>query len=547
MTVARPSSRTLMMAIVAIGVGLRAVQVMGAGSLWLDEIGLARNVLEHSPSALVREPLVLGQVAPAGFLLAQKGVTAVLGTGDFAWRLVPCAAAIAALFLFWRLAQRTLDGIGTLVAVALFATAVPFVYYASQAKQYSVDVLAALIVLGCAERLDAGASRRGLVLAALAGAAVVWLSQPAMLVTAAAGAALVFRAWRLGDEAHRRETWRPLIAVVAVWAVSAVVAAVHAASTVSPAVHRAMHAFWSHGFPPATWAEWRSTRWPVDELVSLLGGYGRAGLGYPWTKVYGLLGLLGLGYLTMRGRWLAHTTIALGVVAVAVAVARQYPLADRLALYLVPAALLAIAAGLMVVWRVIARASRPAASIVVAAAVLPCLAPVAMSPPPYQMENVHPALAHLRASIQPGDRVWVFYGGVLAFDFYAARYGFHRDDYVAGGCHRPESRPLLAELDAFRGAPRVWVFIAHANPSLRERQNVLGYLDAIGRRLERFPAAGTATEPPDVELDLYDLSDPVRLAGVAAADYPVLEPLATADQCGTGESLLQPRAPRLAN
>ena len=60
-----------MLLLAALAVVLRAWAYFSNTSLWLDEILLARNILELPLPALLTEPLYLDQVAPLGFLLIE--------------------------------------------------------------------------------------------------------------------------------------------------------------------------------------------------------------------------------------------------------------------------------------------------------------------------------------------------------------------------------------------------------------------------------------------------------------------------------------------
>jgi hypothetical protein len=124
-----PVVSSALIALVAIGAGLRLMQYIGNPALSLDEIAVARNVLERNLWDLLATPLAYDQTAPKGFLIATKFVTSVFGSSDYALRLFPLLCSLAALIGFWRVAARILDGAGALVAVALFATALPVVSY----------------------------------------------------------------------------------------------------------------------------------------------------------------------------------------------------------------------------------------------------------------------------------------------------------------------------------------------------------------------------------------------------------------------------------
>ena len=64
--------------------------------------------------------------------------------------------------------------------------------------------------------------------------------------------------------------------------------------------------------------------------------------------------------------------------------------------------------------------------------------------PPYAPEPLKPVLRTMRQAWQPGDRVYVYYGGEKAFLYYARRYGFAAADYVLGPLRPGGPAPLPA-------------------------------------------------------------------------------------------------------
>ena len=146
------------------------------------------------------------------------------------------------------------------------------------------------------------------------------------------------------------------------------------------------------------------------------------------------------------------------------------------------------------------------------------------NPPPYAPEPLKPVLQAMRQAWQPGDRAYVYYGGEKAFLYYARRFGFASGDYVLGRCAREDPRVYLRELDAFRGAPRVWLVVTHAVPE--ETTAIRTYLDRIGTRRAAFEAGNVpgSRRSDRARVDLYDLSDTARLATVTAEAFPMPPP-----------------------
>ena len=111
-----PCRPAFLWALVAVGAALRIFQYVSDTSFWFDEFSLVRNLVHMTLAQLATEPMKYNQVAPVGFLLAEKGISRVLGESDLAFRalLLPFGLATLALFLF--LARRLLDGYAHLTA-----------------------------------------------------------------------------------------------------------------------------------------------------------------------------------------------------------------------------------------------------------------------------------------------------------------------------------------------------------------------------------------------------------------------------------------------
>ena len=122
----------LMVAAVAAGVLLRAIQYFADSSLWVDEAALSRNILDRSFAQLA-QPLDYAQSAPIGFLFAQK-VMVIFSGSELLLRAIPFAASLTALVVFAALVRRVLTDFGQAMAVTAFALGCPFIYFAAQAK-----------------------------------------------------------------------------------------------------------------------------------------------------------------------------------------------------------------------------------------------------------------------------------------------------------------------------------------------------------------------------------------------------------------------------
>ena len=497
-------------ALVAIGVVLRVWQFAGFTSLWFDEINLARNIAERSYAGLIR-PLDYGQVAPVGFLLAERFFWSLFHS-DWALRVLPLVGAVTSAFLFRALAVRVLTGVAVPVSVAAFALGEPFIAWGSQVKQYSTDVAIALVILLATARLLDGPQSdrtRRYAFAGLTGFLSVWFSNPALLVVGGVGTVIGALALRglIDDLRHL------FLLTLIPWAVGALGALVLSLHAVSPQTMEYMHVYWSSRFPP--WPPWStaSLQWHWHALHSVFGK--PDGLRYPQavTFICAVLSLGGFVVLWRRRSLMALILAGPVVAAFGAATAQRYPFGGRLVLYLTPILLLtAAAAGGWAAERLGRHSDLAFVALTLALVAAPVVC-IVVNPPVYPTEPVRQQFEWLATRWRPGDIVQVFYWAAPGLSWYAARHGLASAEIVWGGCWPAEPLRFLQDIDQVRGRPRVWLVIEAATRP--QAKLVVAYADRIGIRRDGMTIA------PYIATWLYDFSDSTRLRHASADSFPV--------------------------
>jgi hypothetical protein len=480
------------------GSALRVVPFMLDRSLWLDESKLALNVVERSPAQLFR-PLDYEQAAPVGFLLVEKGVVAAFGEGERALRLVPLLSGLGALWCFFLVARLWLSPAESLLALALFALAQPLVYYATEVKQYSTDVLVALGLLWAAGRAldDRPRALRLLVPAGILG---VWLSHPAVFVAAGLGLTLSVSAWLAGD---RRKTMLSAWAVAA-WAASFLVhyALVLRGSDPTGFLGR----FWADGFPPLPPRSLAELLWPVRTFFDFFvdpAGLGLAGLAAAAFA-------MGCWRYGRRDPRVLALLLSPGVFTLLAALLRlypfptsgsldAYPLPGRVVLFLVPSAVILVAAGLGGVARAADR-DRQVLAGAMAGFLLVSMAVDAVTRPAYRirLNELRPLVAAIAREGRAGDVLALNARAMPIFRYYLRRYP--SDSGLVPGLAIVELpgtnrwNVYERQLRAIPDGARVWVLYAH-HPTWRSQPDeafVLHELARHGRPARETIAPGAA-------------------------------------------------------
>jgi len=177
--------------VVALGLFARLLWFCYDPSLWNDEASLAWNIIKYDFSKIAVTPLDDLQAAPPGYLLVEKVFGGWGNYSELSLRLFSLLCGVAALLLFVKLSKQVLTGVGRLAAVALCSLSAPLIYHSGEVKQYETEVLATVVALWLALTLRERISLRQAVGAGVAAMLCVAFSNAAIFVLAGVFAVLL--------------------------------------------------------------------------------------------------------------------------------------------------------------------------------------------------------------------------------------------------------------------------------------------------------------------------------------------------------------------
>ncbi len=296
--------RWLLLGVVGLGLCWRVVRYTLGFPFWGDEAFLAVSLLTRDFAGMIR-PLEWGQIAPLGFMWAQLAISRGLGLSEWALRLLPTLAGLAALLLFSRFAIDVLPRRAALLASAILASSYYVVRHGAEFKPYETDLLVslALTMLGwrVLRKPHCPTCWASLV---LAGGLAPWLSYPSVFVAGGVGLVL---GWEVLREWMRR---RPLASLMIGWVLYGLVLCVSFAAMYL--IYARPHAqfaarlveidMWSRAFPPLS-EPWKLPLWLVAIHTGLMLAYPHGGTapGSLLTLVLVIAGAVALGARTSGG------------------------------------------------------------------------------------------------------------------------------------------------------------------------------------------------------------------------------------------------------
>jgi hypothetical protein len=325
--------------IAAAGAILQILHWARSRPLWLDEQMIALNVRDRGLQDLAGE-LWLGQTAPLGWLVLQRLLLLLFGTGEMTLRVLPLLFGIGTIATAWWIGRRWLDPLSAALLVLLCSAAPWLVYHNLELKPYSADAFWSLFLPALAAWAadasgnDSAQRSRRIVWWWAAAATGQWFAYGALLVTPGCALVLVAAyAWRRG--------WRgvvdaggPGLGWLAIFGLNYALALRHTSGSAY------LHTYWASAMPPAAASAADTIRWLLDQLPPLaLKPAGATTATLFWIAVVAGLALL--------IRWQPPLGAAMALVplsAFLLAGLRLVPLYERLTLWMVPALYVGVAA-----------------------------------------------------------------------------------------------------------------------------------------------------------------------------------------------------------
>ena len=479
------------------GVLLRFRQYLTGRSLWLDEAMLALNIVDRNFLGLFK-PLDYDQGAPIGFILVEKTFSLMFGRSEFSLRLFPFVVGLVSLWLFYLLLKHFTRGPALWVGLALFAFNPRLIYYSSEVKQYIVDVAMTILLLLIAMQLFQQPSRKRFVAFAVVGLLALWFSHPSLFVLAGIGFALLIFYIQKGDYQNLALT----TGMGVLWLINI---GLLFTLTLNDLRHNStMREYWQGAFVPIPfWSDWN---WYLATFQQNMDT--QFGIAYAAPLIF-ILMLAGWVTLFMQKREAALTLAGILFFTLLASSLGLYPLLERMGLFLSPLGIILMAKSSEIPAQRLRSYPIPSLFVLFVISGFILYGPLTRSLEqfitPKYFEHIRPTMNFLGESWKEGDVMFVSYGAVPAFEFYAPMYRLENISYVPGqqeDYENPES--ILERIAPLRSQRRVWILLSHVyeKGNFNEKDFVTSYLEQIGDKRREFREPGTS-----VYLYLYDLAE----------------------------------------
>lgn len=485
----------LTLLIIIFGIFIRVAQYSSNRALWGDEASLALNIVNRSYLELL-QPLDRNQAAPPGFLWIEKLFTQILGNNEYSLRLFPLISGIVSLLAFYKLGKWAGSAIALPIALILFACLRYTLYYATEVKQYSSDVMIALLLcLLLIPLREQMLNIRRILLIGILGAVAIWFSHPTIFVLAGIESANLI----LTSVQQRKAILINRLPAYLLWLIS--FGSMYFLTIARVMQNNSLQNAWGDEYPNT-----------IFDLLWLLDSFGRffyrpLGFSAIFDGIAILAFVIGCVFFIKKNPSKFLIFMSPVFATLAATYLHKYPFRGRLILFLVPFFILVIAEGIAFLLTKFSHSKQQKyfaiAGITLAGLlIVPSLVRAGTFVfYPETKHEIRPIIEYIKTHQKPGDGIYIGDGGPAdQFEYYAGKYGYSQSDYARGYLSELVDAEKFSEQgwqqfksqsNQLKNKQRIWFVF----PGLNKKKEPLvkPHLDRIGQKLDYFSQPGAFT------------------------------------------------------
>lgn len=485
----------LILAVIGMGLVLRTAKYLPGWSMRGDELAVALNLINRSAMQLITRPLDGDQAAPMGFLLFEKLLIALFGRSEYILRFPAFLAGCASLILLQKLLTKTVGKYGNLFAMAASAFGWYLIYYSSELKQYSSDVLVCIILLLFFQRhLSKETNGRDFIALGAAGALSIFFSHPALFVVMAMGVTLFIQYWK----DRQRLIWTIMTGIV--W--GAIFSAIYLTLLRYQTSNEFLITFWRNLLSYMPMPPWEDLSWypkALDGLLFVVGGLSSK------LMFVGIIYIFGLWMFLSEKKWQWVFVLTLPIVLnMGASGFQKFPFHGRLILYLLPLVFIVIGKGIDgMVDRI---SNRAMANMVFAGMVILFLRPAIptvndfLFSRDYVVDDLKPVLAYMEDNTQTDDHVYLYHSVAAAFEYYAPLSSLENLPVIYGENNSQRAKRYDNELSSLPRGKRIWFVFSFVGETRvdketkqDERNYILNYIKQHGVPVKEYYSTNNAS------------------------------------------------------
>lgn len=509
--------------VIALGIYLRINQYLLNRSLWLDECFFAFSIFDNDGLNNLHLQKY-NQFSPLIFIFIEKFITTIFGHSEYALRLFPLICGILSIILFYKLLKKFYNGFALIIPLFLFSFSSQLIYFSSETKQYSSDVLTTIILILIGLKFqDKNTSQKTKKLITALSVFCIFFSITSVF-TLTATTIYFFIEYFISN---KKPNIKEIIIFTFSWVSSFTAYIIYWNDTIFPQ-NTSLHRFWQYGYISEKFSALQILKDAFNYIELQDFNFDL------WIIIIGIVSLL------IRKKSLGMYLILPIVFLTISSFLKFYPASQRLILFSIPIVFLILGECIdfitsskiiaMKIWGII---------LVLIFSLLQIDTYISSLRQNMTKENIKYCLGYINKNKHPEDIIFLQHFSQYAFKYYAKDYGFN-DDYplISNWSHpkiskdfynykrwytksnynkifisKPskfttmDRRKIDYELKMLKGQDRVWILFSH--DALYYSERFKSHLNRYGKQLDFISIPGR--EHADSHLYLYDFSTKEKL------------------------------------
>lgn len=435
---------------VLIGVIIAAFSLIYNRSLWLDEAMLARNIVDKSFFQLLL-PLDWNQVAPIGFLLVNKSLAGVFGYHDWVFRIFPFLTYLISLPVFYNLVKKiTTNNNKALLALLIFSLNHNILYYSNEFKQYSSDILIALLLFSTFYSFYKNDFQNYLKFAFI-GAVSIWFSNITILLLFPMAILIFYKNYYVRKS-------KSVLILYAIWITSFLI--YYFLFIYNHPTKDYMLNYWRMSFLPIDNFSNEFLGWFYKRIRVFFGSLIGFGKIWKYTAIFVTVGVI--IFIKERKYFQIFIFFFPIIIHLILSGLKMYPFDFRFLLYTIPIIIIFFVEGIYFIWNYLNSKLFKITILVLLVPALIVSSPI-ISEIPFQNEEIKESLEYMNAHIKNDDKIYVYYGAYDAFVFYQNKYENLTSKEIISGLRHYNEWPLYYS-DILEHHGNIWLLFAHVSP-----------------------------------------------------------------------------------
>jgi hypothetical protein len=437
--------------IIFIAVFLAIYQFIFNRSLWLDEACLSLNIINKGFVDLTN-PLDYNQVAPVGFLFIEKILVLIFGKNEYALRIFSLISFLTSIPFFYLLSYKlTKNKTIALISTSIFSINYRLLFYSSEVKQYSTDVLITVIFLYLFINLQLNKDK-GLFVYAIFGSIALWFSNVSIVILFVTGV------YHFYAEVYKKHNYKCLMFLL-LWGISFLI--YYKLLIYNHPTTEFMKSYWAYSFLPFNIFSsdfYHFIYWANIIIYGSSLGFG------PFWPIPLIISSFAIIYtLKHQNYTLLYLCLSPIIVHLLLSGFKLYPFETRFILYIIPLIILIYSIGLCQLFNFVKMKIPKLPKPLLIIPVLIMFYPIHHQGFPIQEEEIKDSMHYIKKNIKKDELIYVYYSAYRAFQFYNETGIINiNNPIVIGTSSHNENVKYTNELLNLNG--KTWLLFSHVYP-----------------------------------------------------------------------------------